>query len=62
MEVQDLRAALFVFDFIGGDPDLRDLLDPPYMKTLPHFPCGERRGGAAACLTHALSFPVSPLG
>jgi hypothetical protein len=33
-----------MFDLIGGDPDLRDLLDPSYLKTVPRLPGAERGG------------------
>jgi hypothetical protein len=51
-----------MFDLIGGNPDFRDLLDPPYMKTLPPFPRGKRRGGAVAFWFHTFSLPLSVPG
>ncbi len=43
VEVEDCSSRFFVFDLVGGDPDLRDLLDPPYLKTVPPVSCAKRR-------------------
>ena len=56
VEVEDSGPRFFVFDLVGGDPDFRDLLDPPYMKSLPLIPRGKRRGGADA-FCDSCSFP-----
>jgi hypothetical protein len=61
VEVQDFRPGPFVFDFIGGDANLRDLLHPQDMETMSFIPGGKRRGGADVFFVHDFSFPVSAL-
>ena len=43
VEVEDFGPRFFVFDLVGGDPDLRDLFDSPYVKPMPPVPCNQRR-------------------
>ena len=58
VEVEDFGPRFFVFDLVGRDPDLGDLFDPPYEKTMPPVPCGERRRRTVLFYDHLYSFPI----